>query len=79
MKHGRRKPYSMVGISRLPCSRCGAKPSVHQWQICSDGNLYRPLCLACDIDLQRVVLEWIGDPDCAEKVERYRAAQTAVD
>ena len=45
---GRRKPYTQVGIRRVPCFRCG-RPAYYQWQICADGNVYRPLCVRCDM------------------------------
>jgi hypothetical protein len=67
MRNGRREPYTAIGIKRLPCVRCGGK-AVHQWQICADNRLYRPMCLECDIALNRLVLEWIGDPDCEAKM-----------
>lgn len=70
-RHGRRKPYTARGIRRLPCFRCG-RPASHQWTICADGNLQRPVCDDCDIDLNRLVLEWAGDPEAAEKIERYK-------
>lgn len=58
-RHGRRRPYTDAGVGRLPCFRCG-RPALHQWSACSDGNLWRPLCLECDIALNRLVLEWMG-------------------
>lgn len=71
----RRTPYTARGISRLRCVRCGGK-AVHQWQVCADGNVFRPLCLPCDIELNRLVLEWANDPQAKEKVARYaKAAQ----
>jgi hypothetical protein len=70
MMHGRRTPYTEIGISRLPCVRCGAK-SQFQWQICSDERLFRPVCHSCDLDLNRLVLEWAGFPDRDEKLRRY--------
>ena len=71
--NGRRRPYTEIGVSRLPCVRCGAKSSF-QWQICSDDRLYRPLCSKCDLELNRMVLEWAGFPDWREKMARYEAA-----
>jgi hypothetical protein len=68
--HGRKRPYTEIGISRLPCVRCGAK-SRFQWQICSDDRLYRPVCTNCDLELNRMVLEWAGFPDWEEKYRRY--------
>lgn len=73
MFKGRKKPYTKVGISRVPCCRCGA-PSVHQWQICSDGNVFRGLCLRCDIALNRLVLKWMRFKDWRKKLARYRGA-----
>ncbi len=70
MTHGRRKPYTVIGIRRLPCARCG-QPARHQWQICADGNLYRPICNPCDVALNRAVLEFMGDPEAAEKIATY--------
>ena len=69
---GRRKPYTNIGIRRVPCARCG-RPSRFQWQICADGNRWRGLCGQCDFDLNRLVLKFIGDPDIAAKMEAYKA------
>ncbi len=69
-RHGRMKPYTATGIARVPCFRCGSKAS-QQWSVCADGNLQRPVCGPCDIDLNRVVLEWAGDPQAAAKVAAY--------
>lgn len=67
----RRKPYTERGISRVPCRRCGA-PSKFQWQVCADGNVWRGLCLACDVALNALVLGFMGDPDLIAKMEAYR-------
>jgi len=58
----RKKPYTEIGISRMKCFRCGAKAS-QQWQICSDGNQYRPICVDCDIMLNEMVIKFMGLPD----------------
>jgi hypothetical protein len=71
-KHRRRKPYTAIGIRRVPCRRCG-RPSQYQWQICSDGNVWRGLCARCDIALNRLVLRFIGDRDIEHKMAAYRA------
>lgn len=68
---GRKQPYTQIGIRRLKCIRCGA-PAVFQWQICADGNVYRPLCVACDIELNETVLKWAGDPDASSKMIGYK-------
>jgi hypothetical protein len=72
----RREPFTAVGIRRVPCCRCGA-PSVHQWQACADRGNFRPLCLGCDIALNKLVLKWMGDPNAAVKVQRYEREQRA--
>ena len=57
----RRKPYTEIGIKRVPCFRCG-KPSVKQWQICSLNNEYKGLCWECDVGLNRIVLKFLRIP-----------------
>lgn len=69
--NGRRTPYTTRGIARLACVRCGKKPSRFQWQICSDNRMFRPLCAACDLKLNRMVLRWAGFPDWRQKFDRY--------
>jgi len=68
--HGRKKPYTQIGIERLPCFRCGTK-STHQWQICADQNLFRPVCIECDIALNRLVLKFMGFKNIDEMIENY--------
>jgi hypothetical protein len=59
---GRRRPYTASGIRRLPCTRCGAKPSYATWQLCADGRLHRPFCKACDIKINAKMMRWVwGD------------------
>ena len=72
MTHGRHKPYTERGLRRLRCSRCGAKKPQFQWQICSDGNLWRPICGECDIELNELVLKFMNDPDRKRKMKEYR-------
>lgn len=68
----RKKPYTEIGIRRLKCFRCGERAQ-YQWQICSDGNTYRPICLKCDIELNELVLNFMGFPDVENKMKAYRA------
>lgn len=72
VRHGRKTPYSAIGIRRLPCFRCGQK-ATHQWNICADEGLYRPVCFGCDIALNRLVLRWMRFPDeeIAVKMKQY--------
>jgi hypothetical protein len=46
---------------------------VYQWNICALGNVYHGFCSECDIDLNELVLKFIGDPDWQEKAAAYRA------
>lgn len=73
-KKKRHAPYTERGISRVLCIRCGS-PASFQWQICSDGNQYRPLCTDCDIGLNLLVLEWMGHPNAQELVAKYKASK----
>lgn len=69
----RRKPYTERGVRRLKCFRCGNKAQ-RQWQICADGSQYRPVCLVCDIDLNRTVLKFMRDPEADAKMAAYEDA-----
>ncbi len=66
----RRKPYTDIGIKRVPCFRCG-KPSVQQWQICSLGNEYHGVCTKCDIKLNKLVLKFFSVPNADRTVKQY--------
>ena len=66
----RKTPYTETGIKRMKCFKCGGKAHA-QWQICSDGNQWRPICKQCDIDLNRLVLEWLGVTDIGDKMQKY--------
>lgn len=68
---GRRQPYTATGIKRMPCARCG-KPATFQWQICSDGNLWRPVCVSCDIALNATVLKFMGDREAKRRLAKCR-------
>ena len=68
----RKKPYTEIGVKRFKCFRkgCNNKAS-RQWQICSDKNTYRPICIPCDIEINRIVLEFIGFVNRKEMLEEY--------
>ena len=68
----RRKPYTQRGIRRLKCFRCH-RQGWTSWRICADGNQYRPICAWCDVALNRLVLEFMRDPDVEEKMSKYAA------
>lgn len=60
----------MAGMRRLRCIRCGGQ-AVYQWQICSDGNNWRPLCFPCDVALNELVLQWFSHPRASELLAVY--------
>lgn len=66
----RRKQYTERGISRVPCCRCG-QPSAQQWNICADGNVFRGICNACDVALNKLVMAFMKVPNRAKKIIRY--------
>lgn len=75
----RKTPYTMNGIRRLKCYRCKVNKATQQWNICADGNVYRAICTECDIALNKMVLEWIGDPNAGMKMYIYRIKLEAID
>ena len=67
----RRKPYTAAGIRRCKCMRCG-DAAVHQWSACAVGNKNMPLCLKCDIKLNRVALNFVlGTAKAKPFMDRY--------
>lgn len=69
----RKKPYSEIGIRRLKCFRsyCNNVPE-QQWNICADDNVYRPICNACDIELNIMVLKFMGFKKWQAKIDKYK-------
>lgn len=68
----RTKPYTERGLRRLKCVRCDRKAS-SQFKICSDGSIWRPLCLFCDIELNRVALKFMRFPKWEEMAAEYES------
>lgn len=66
----RKEPYTENGIKRTKCFRCGGKAS-QQWNVCADNNIYRPICIECDIKLNELVLKFMGDKDYKIKIKKY--------
>jgi len=67
----RKKPYTEIGISRVPCLRCG-KSSAHQWQICSLGNMWTGICTECDVKLNDLVLNFMGVKNIGSIMKEYQ-------
>ena len=70
----RKQPYTLAGMRQLKCVRCGGQACA-QWQICADQNNFRPLCIGCDIALNKMVLLWMGHPRAKELASIYAAKQ----
>jgi hypothetical protein len=68
----RKIPYTERGIKKQKCHRCG-KPASQQWQLCSDGNIWRPICQVCDVLINELVLRYMGDKDWHNKIIAYEA------
>lgn len=66
----RKLPYTDIGIKRKKCIRCGEKANF-QWQICSDGSNYRPICKLCDIKLNKLVLNFMRHPRTKRVMSKY--------
>lgn len=67
---GRKEAYTQIGISRVPCSRCG-KSSNQQWQACSYNRYFVAICKECDIELNRLVLEFLKISNKEELMKEY--------
>jgi hypothetical protein len=70
-----RRQYTVAEVAAADCFRCGS-PAEHQWQVCADGNTWRPLCFACDVELNRRTLEWMGHPDQHRLMLDYCSRET---
>jgi hypothetical protein len=68
---GRRKPYTVRGIRRRRCIRCGV-PAAYQWSACANGNRWVPLCEGCDIELNELALTFLRIPHAAALMRHYR-------
>ena len=71
---GRKTPYTNEEIIGKKCARCG-QPAHAQWNICATGQ-YHPMCMECDISLNRLVLKWVNHPEAtrlgADYESRYK-------
>ena len=58
----------------MKCVRCGEQARF-QWNACADANLWRPICGRCDVELNRLALEFMRDPHAGIKVAAYARAK----
>lgn len=76
----RQAPYTERGIRRMACWRCGRRAWFQWWHrscaeslardLGSNGH-YRPLCVPCDIEQNRLVLTFYADPAAEQMVAAY--------
>jgi hypothetical protein len=66
---GRRKPYTRIGLKRLSCARCG-DPASRQVVFPID-DLWKPMCVKCEEELNLIYLIFMEDPDIDEKIAQY--------
>lgn len=56
----------------MVCFRCKVKgKDMQTWNVCSDGNKNRNICKNCDIDLNLVVLKFMGFKNWKSKIKDY--------
>jgi hypothetical protein len=71
-KRGRTTPYTDIGIQRIRCIRPGCpNMAVHQWQICADDRVFRPLCIECDYTVNAIVMNFLQPPEWRSKLYSY--------
>lgn len=70
----RRTPYTEVGICRVKCAVVGCdNRAAHQWQICADGNRWRPICKAHDVAINEAVMRLVFGREASKgPMTRYR-------
>jgi len=56
------------------CYRCGKKGN-QSWNICADGNKERTVCNSCDVDLNALVMIFMGFKNWKSKIEKYKVNQ----
>ena len=76
----RKKPYAARGIARVKCAHCKTENASEQWRkdFCADNHRVEwiPLCLGCDVQLNRLLLEFFNVPDVNEKLNRYAQSKS---
>ena len=63
------KPYTLEELEQLKCF-CGEQ-ATQQWFLCANDS-WKPICTKCDIMLNGIVLDFMGDPNTVEKMKKYR-------
>lgn len=71
----RSKPYTVAGIGRVKCGHCHEQPATAQWSLraCAAGRkAWWPLCEACDVELNAMVLRFVDHPMAESLLAAYR-------
>lgn len=55
----------------MKCYRCNKKGN-QTWNICADGNKDRSVCRKCDIELNELVLRFMGFRNWKSKMKKYK-------
>ena len=53
------------------CYRC-KKKATQSWNICSDGNKLRWVCLKCDVEINEMLLKFFRFRNWKSKIEKYK-------
>lgn len=79
----RKTPYTERGLARLLCVHCKTAKASEQWRkdFCADNHEieWLPLCLKCDVELNRFLLEFFNVADVEEKLKRYEESKKNAD
>lgn len=59
---GEKKRPTIRQVRRMKCFRCGAPSSYATWQICSNERRHVPICVKCDIAMNKATLMFMGLP-----------------
>lgn len=68
---GTQEPIPVDRLWDTACCRCGA-PCQCQWAICANNKQFFPLCIDCDIALNRLILCFLNVDDPDSFIEDYR-------
>lgn len=69
---GSKKPRTNEQMAKMHCQKCGAKPAVHQWSSCANGNRHVAVCLDCDWAVNELLLAFMGIKQRAQLMAAYR-------
>lgn len=69
---GRKLPYTEKGITRMQCAITACNnQAYYQWKICSNNNLFTPICVDCDIMINKIFLKLIAGKNFDKLINKY--------